>query len=198
MLQWLNQYSGALNALFNLGMVTIWLVYFNLVVAAYKRQRQTKLIIDCVQHGEAQDCVVINMSPEPVFLDAIVASVNHGDDKTYLQPARHSDHTDKSHENSFRFGALQQGKMTNIGSFDEILRESGISLDDGCQNLELTVVAVYGPEDLPVGCSRCFAIKRDEDTSKLSVSAESSISNQIRSRKDRRKLENLLRERNGF
>ena len=67
MWQWIDQNSGALNVLLNLGILVVWSFYLQLFVAGYRRERSSKILISCGA-GEAADthCFVCNMSAEAI------------------------------------------------------------------------------------------------------------------------------------
>ena len=93
-------------------------------------------------------------------------------------------------------GALRVGDMRDFGDFGSLLKrlrrarglEAGQAWPDSNSAfvLELTVVAIYGPEDLPVAARRSFTLCREEDRPK--VRPRTIDTQQVRDRTERRRV----------
>lgn len=173
----------------NFVMVAVWLLYFQLLYVAYRRQRQPKILINpSMEEGTGARCLIANMSPEPVFVDSIFVTVERSGmwHRAQLYDFDRADRKDTQSEHRFRQGPLGQGNFTDIGSFGQIIDEAlGDNRHDanGPVELELTVIAIYGPEDLPVASTRKFTAGRD------GIRPNDPGTRQIRSRRKRRRLQ---------
>lgn len=203
MWQWIDQNSGALNVLLNLGILAVWSFYLQLFVAGYRRERQSKILVTCgAGEGAQAHCFVCNMSSEPIYVVDVIATM-HGGGEAWVGSI-----TDNEREEEERplevtartkQGALKVGDMRDFGDFASLLRrirrarglgESDWPEDDRAITLELTVVAVYGPEDLPVAARRSFVLDVEDGAQR--VRPQTVDTAQVRSRTERRRVHRTM------
>lgn len=208
MWQWMSQNSQTLTMLANFGMLAVWLLYLQLFLRGYRRQRRCKILITVGGPARpAARCLITNMSAEAVYIQAIVASVSTGEE-TWSRSITEYELQDEAHppgdsRQMTRQGPLRRGDVRDIGSFaDLVLRarhahgdwepDDHLSEELRSTELMLTVVATYDSEDLLVGAERCFALPAGEAGAE--VRPKTPEAQQIRSRRARRRLERHLRE----
>lgn len=175
MMDWVSQNSSAITALTSLCTLLVWLFYAQLLYLNFKRQRQPKIIINRGFGRTMQArCVISNMSPEPIFIEHIIAILHTDQGAISRDLIDFEESTAKEGEVSrlietTRQGPMLSGSYNHIGTFrdiiDRVLRFHGLPSEDfratdgrTLQAIELRVIAVYGSEDSPVGASRTFAL----------------------------------------
>jgi hypothetical protein len=212
MMDWVSQNSSAITALTSLCTLLVWLFYAQLLYLNFKRQRQPKIIINRGFGRTLQArCVISNMSPEPIFIEHIIA-ILHTDQGAisrdlidFEESTAGQGEADRLVETT-RQGPMLSGSYNHIGSFrdiiDRVLRFHDLPSEDfratdgrTLQAIELRVIAVYGSEDSPVGASRTFA---------LTMSSEGEVlvptrldTRRYASRPKRREVRRWMREQDG-
>ncbi|WP_338608762.1 hypothetical protein V6617_02080 [Pelagibacterium nitratireducens] len=203
MLQWFVEYSDAINAASGVAMLFVWMAYLQVFLRSYSRQVRPKIVINRAG-GSALDahCFVSNMSSEAMYLESVIVTVRSGE-----QVATHTvtdivpldgdkspvDPRERTHQ-----GPLRPGEYTSVGTFDEILdkviRQSEdpqiFSESRDPVVLEVMIIADYSSEDLLVGAKRRFKAEWRGETWYLG--AESAETRQIRSRRERRKIRDIV------
>ncbi|MBZ8134178.1 hypothetical protein [Afifella sp. IM 167] len=206
MWNWISENSSAIAAVTSVGTLLVWLVYLQLILSNFRRQRRSTILINRgAGSGLGGHCLISNMSTSAVYLTSIIATMKT-EDRTFqhaLTDLRELDETMKGDPRSiFKQGPLQPGEYLDIGTFRDLIQQMGESEDGPAQgedwasvveSLELTAVAVYGSDDLLVGSRRTFELRKDED-GRTSVCPTTLDSVQIRSRRERRKIGALLQE----
>lgn len=212
MMDWVSQNSSAITALTSLCTLLVWLFYAQLLYLNFKRQRQPKIIINRGFGRTMQArCVISNMSPEPIFIEHIIAILHTDQGAISRDLIDFEESTAKEGEVSrlietTRQGPMLSGSYNHIGTFrdiiDRVLRFHGLPSEDfratdgrTLQAIELRVIAVYGSEDSPVGASRTFA---------LTMSSEGKVlvptrldTRRYASRPKRRVVRRWMREQDG-
>ncbi len=164
-----------------------------------------------INHGEGRTldahCLVTNMSREPVHIQSVVAKViteNHIY-TAYITDAEdiRQSGIDTGWQRLTRQGPLQPGTMTDMGTFDCIIEyaetnaiEAGErftgKLDAVAENIEITILGIYGSEDLLIGATRKFGLAKSDSGS--AIRASEALTRQITRRRERRKLLKELNE----
>ena len=211
MMDWLSQHSDAISALTGICTLLVWLFYAQLLYLNFRRQRQPKIIINRGFGRSLQArCVISNMSPEPIFIEHIVA-ILHTDQGTISQDLIDFEvSTAKEGEVSrlietTRQGPMLSGSYNHIGTFqdiiDRVLRFHEIPSEDfqstdgrTLQAIELRVIAVYGSEDSPVGAARTFDLTTTQSGETLVPT--SLITRRYASRFKRRRVRRWMRDLN--
>ena len=179
MMDWISQNSPAITALTSVCTLFVWLFYAQLLYLNFRRQRQPKIIINRGFGRTLQArCVISNMSPEPIFIEHIVA-ILHTDQGTLSKDMIDFEASPGERDEASRLiettrqGPMLSGSYNHIGTFQDIigriLRFHGLPSDDfqsvdgrTLQSIELQVIAVYGSEDSPVGAARTFELTMGE------------------------------------
>ncbi|WJH38459.1 hypothetical protein N7E02_07510 (plasmid) [Aliirhizobium terrae] len=208
MLELLQANAPIVSAAASLGTLCIWAVYLQIFVGGHRRQVKPMLVIN---HGEERalnaHCLVTNMSREPVHIQSVVAKVKT-DNHTYTayitdaEDIRQSG-IDTGWQRMTRQGPLQPGTMADMGTFDCIIAyaeanaiEAGehftSKLDAVAENIEITILGIYGSEDLLIGATRKFDLTKSDGRS--AIRASEALTRQITRRRERRKLLKELNE----
>lgn len=204
MWDWIKENSSALSILLSLGTMIVWIAYFQILYLSYSRQRRTKMLINRgAGTGLESRCLISNMGAEPLYVVTIIAALREGDD---LITAEVTD-LDSSEVSDIRHaregthqGPMMSGEYMDAGRFSALMarcaRANGRSTDDletRFDSLELIVIGAYGAEDLSVGARRSFKLGGEAGSRSLVPTTVST--RQMRSRRDRRRLERHLQER---
>lgn len=208
MLELLQANAPIVSAAASLGTLCIWAVYLQIFVGGHRRQVKPMLVIN---HGEGRalnaHCLVTNMSREPVHIQSVVAKVTTGGNTytAYITDAEDIRRSglDTGWQRMTRQGPLQPGTMADMGTFDCIIEyaeanaiEAGEhlaeKLDAIAEGIEITILGIYGSEDLLIGATRKFDLKKSDNGS--AIRASEALTRQITRRRERRKLLKELNE----
>jgi hypothetical protein len=204
--QWLTASGSALNFFVNLGLLVIWGTYLHLILQQYKQDRRCKMLISLAGQGDLRSrCLISNMSVKPVYIERVaVAFVNNEGEKVDSAvtdfETGDQDSGSYSPKEKTRQGPLHSGEWRDLGSISnlaksvwnvgdehQVTEKIGLLGDaDPPSEFEITVVALYDTEDLPVGARRRFALGKGDKACciwPLSVQTE-----QIRGSHDRAQL----------
>lgn len=191
-MQWLAKYSDTISALTGLGMLMVWVIYLQVFVSSYRRQlRATLLITRGPGSGVEARCFLSNMSSGPVYIASVQVQIETAGGVTIRPVTDAFDPRTKKAaviRERTRQGPLGEGETRDIGSFQELIEDASCnsSATQHLRSVVIEVVGLYGSEDLPVGASRCFVVF--EDNEELYVQGKNLQTEQIRKRRDRRKL----------
>ena len=203
MLAWIASHQQVLSVLINFSMLVVWLAYLQIFVIGYIRQRRPNILINRGGGSTLEArCLISNMSAEAIYVASIIATLEI-DGGRWSDPITDGELPDRWREdqapNITRQGPLSSGDYRDIGHFqgfvERVAERTGAPsvLQRGEPfTLELLIVAYYASEYLPVGARRRFVISRDGPTWKLA--AQSVGTKQVRSRRDRKRIEQGLRE----
>lgn len=206
--EWLSGNADTISALASIGTLTIWTVYLHIFWRSHRRQGTAKLMINA---GEGRQlsarCFVTNMSERAVFIQSVIVDLRTpcGLHRAYISDAEDVRRAERPSDwkHLTRQGPVDPGKLVDMGSFETILdyavhvsageekfSESG--LGQHVQEFEITVIGVYGSEDMLIGASRRFQIERSGGKPLLrSATVET---HQITSSRERRRLAKELAE----
>jgi hypothetical protein len=208
MLDLLQANAPIVSAAASLGTLCIWTVYLQIFVGGHRRQVKPMLVIN---HGEGRalnaHCLVTNMSREPVHIQSVVAKIitkNHTY-TAYITDAEdiRQSGIDTGWQRMTRQGPLQPGTMADMVTFDCIIEYAEASeieagehftgkLDAVAENIEITILGIYGSEDLLIGATRKFDLPKSDSGS--AVRASEALTRQITRRRERKKLLKELHE----
>ena len=201
MLGWITQYSDVLQVVLNAVMVVIWMIYLQIFLVSYRRQRRADILINLGSGaGRRARFFVSNLSLEPVYLLDVLVEL------TTQDGAREADITDRAETSGAQLnspteatnqGPLKSGEFIDIGNLDDLLKRASPQLKD--VDLDLTtafaitvVVHTASTPDI-VGARRCFRISRDGR--EVTLLPTQVAATQIRSLWGRRHLRRKLRRR---
>lgn len=206
MWHWLSQNTAILSLAVSIAMLIVWVVYLQLLLNGYRRQRSSSILISRgAGHGIRSRCLITSMSAEPLYVTSIVATLVTAE-KSYeyaLTDLRDlPEDLGADPRSSMRQGSLSTGEYLDIGHFDEFVAQLAEtdpelcrlnSWTDAVTAIELTVVALYGSDRLPVGASRRFSFVK-MDTGGLRIRPDTLWTRQLHTRHQRRQLVRKLAE----
>ncbi|MEX0760017.1 MAG: hypothetical protein WD100_10595, partial [Tistlia sp.] len=80
MLSWLADHTDPLNLLVNVGMLLVWLFYFELLLSNYRNQKRPKILVNRgAGTGWESHCLITNMSEKVVYVSAVIVRVGVGE-----------------------------------------------------------------------------------------------------------------------
>ncbi|WP_299822499.1 hypothetical protein [uncultured Jannaschia sp.] len=197
-MDWLRQNSDVLNVALNGAMLLVWVLYLQVFLSGFRRQRRAMIVIG-MGAGPGLDarCLLSNMSEDSIYVANLIARVEAGEDgwdASFID--RHDlpdEEAGRDPMRRTRQGPLGAGDYMDAGAFGDLLAravpegrdpEAVFARDEGLLTVE--VVALYAAEDLPVAARRRFRIRPAEDGPRLE--AVDLHTEQIRSHRQRRKL----------
>lgn len=178
-------------------MTLAWVAYLHLALTQYRRSNRPFLVI---QHAHESDpsalCLFVNLSKEPVHLQAVIARVHRGDKCTVFRITDYErlTATEQHVQSKLRQGPIQPGGYLVLGSFADIMlgKQSKDEEDDqsstdrlcGIDSLELCVAVVYASKNYHIGARRYFFL--EHLNKKTKIHAHSIFTEQLVQRKHRR------------
>ncbi|EAU43244.1 hypothetical protein FP2506_10381 [Fulvimarina pelagi HTCC2506] len=177
-------------------MLCVWVVYLQLLLNSYLRQRRSSILITRgAGTGLKARCLITNMSQEPVYVTSLIAELQTDQDKSEIQLTdmrELSEDLGMDPRSAMRQGSLERGRYLDIGHFDALIEQlandaPNIERKTDIKAVEMTVVALYGPEELPVGAKRRFTVdwQADENTR---ITPNTVVTQQIHKNSERRRL----------
>lgn len=200
MWNWLSQNTAVLSLAVSMAMLIVWIVYLQLLLYGYQRQRRSSILISRgAGQGIRSRCLITSMSAEPLYVTSIIATL---DTEARSYEYALTDLRDLPEDlgadprSSMRQGSLSTGDYLDIGHFDDLVEQlvetdAELSRLGAWANtvtaLDLTVVALYGPDLIAVGASRRFSFV-DDGAGCLRIRPDSLTTRQLRFRRQRRQL----------
>ena len=182
MFQWLKDNSQVLTLFAQCCTLGVWVLYAQLLLNNYKRQRQPRLFIN-------QLTVILKTNRETLYTDVTDIRESGQDDvdpDLVLGQATHQ-------------GPLNTGDFTHIGTFQGLIRRAaeynGLTLEDHrppegwvFEGLEIRAVAFYGSDHDPIGVRRRFRLGQ-HDGHYCALIAEDWQTQQLTTRRQRRMVQ---------
>lgn len=194
MLAWVKANTDLLNLLLNAGMLLVWIAYLQVFLLGYLRQRQPSVLVTRgAGVGLDARCIVGNMSADPVYVMSIIArlSAPSGITAGSVTDLQGSDKDDGAPLSEVtKQGPLLPGHYMQVDTYRHIIaRLAGGGSNEGQEGheIEITVIAAHGSDDLLIGARRAFRVER-RDGQLVLVSLQYATE-QIRSRAARRRLQ---------
>ncbi|ORE88131.1 hypothetical protein [Aurantimonas sp. 22II-16-19i] len=208
MLEWISDNSELINVFANLGMLGIWAFYLQMLWSSFSRDRRPRLLITRGMRSSLEArCLVTNMSRDTIFIRSIIVVLEtRGGELRY--PVTEIEEIEDTGDagdikQQTRQGPIESGAMRDLGSFAAIVTHV---LDyagpddppgphngwDGLKAFTIYVIGIYGPDEISIGARRSYDIIEDDGGIKLSPRTIDAV--QIRSRKERREIDRMLRE----
>jgi hypothetical protein len=208
MLDYMQANAPIVSAIASVGTLTIWAIYLHIFVSGHQRQIKPMLIINRVEgSGLNARCFVTNMSRDPVHIQSVVAKVVMARQEyvSYITDAEdvRQAGNPSGWERMTRQGPLQPGTMVDMGAYGCILDyvaqscledarfESSSLIYDAFQ-LEITILGIYGSEDLLIGATRVFDF--DRTGSEITLRPCDAHTRQITGKRERLLLASRLAE----
>lgn len=178
-------------------MTLAWVGYLHLALTQYRRANRPFFVI---QHAHEDDpsalCLFVNLSKEPIHLQAAIARVHRGDECTSYRITNYERITeaDQHVQSKLRQGPIQPGGYLVLGSFADIMlgnqsedeNSDEITADklSEINSLELCVAVVYASKKYHIGARRHFLLEQFGEKTK--IRAYSIFTEQLIQRKHRR------------
>lgn len=197
---WVTEHSEPLNLAVNLAMLCVWILYFQLLLQSFRRQKRSNILIN---RGAGNDpdsrCIISNMSTSPLYVQAILIEIRCGS-KTWqttisdTEKLGEGESASKSMERTGQ-GPLREGEFMDAGSFAYLVRTAvgrGRLGSDTPQDIgeidfiKITVAAVYTAVDRLVGACRTFRVTKHGDG--FLIIPEGALAKQLTSRSARHRL----------
>ncbi|WP_174801075.1 hypothetical protein [Martelella limonii] len=200
MWSWINDNSGAISALASIATLFIWAIYLQMLFNSYREGRRAKILINRGASPTLDGhCLVGNMSAKAIFIDAVlldftVKTENGRQDFSYsLSNLTFDEQSAPDPRTKLFQGPLDAAEHLDLGTFRGLISKMsppGFNSFETIESLCITIVATYSSEDRPVAAERVFDIigARDE----LVVSPRSYAAHQLRSKRDRRRIERTM------
>lgn len=165
-LEFLRQNAPLLSAFASVGGFFIWTIYAILFYSELRYRRSPHIFIHAAGNGgSSTECLIINLSSEPVHVLCSLASR----DEIAMQIQASPDQ-DLPLKVRAKQGPLDTGESLSLGRFESIARElEGIAGgvgeseegDASEQQIDVRVAAIYGQSDLPIGATRRFIYNKE-------------------------------------
>lgn len=199
MTAWLSDNVDLLGLAVNVAMLCVWIVYLQLLLNGYRRQRRSSILITRgAGSGVRSRCLVTNMSVEPIYVTSLIATMvsPSGRYEVALTDLRDlPEDLGVDPRSTMGQGSLVTGQYIDLGHFDDLITQltqdrPDAPAPDAVTELELVVVALYGSSHRPVGAERHFALEaRDAGVRIVPQTVETQ---QLRSRRARLNLRRQL------
>ena len=174
MFSFISDNSSAISAISNVVMVAVWIVYLQLLLNNFLRQRRSSLIVSCsVSPDNTPTCFVSNMSERGFHIQIISGTVDVDG-----EPFR-ADVTEpfaNNHETSFQ-RPLAAGQSLELGTFRDLLDRILVARTDlerdllekhGQLDIHITIVGIHGPSRGAVAARRGFRVRQEDGEMKAS------------------------------
>lgn len=195
---WLLANAAAISAAASIATLFVWILYLQLFYAGYRRQMRAKILITRGGgHSIKSRCIITNMSPELVFVSAIVIELRFENRALTcsLSDIERGSYDGRDRRSELLQGPLASGDYLDIGSFEELvssgLEDKKLSLSM-VDSINVIVAGNYALHDQLVAAERSFDIQAVDE--RQLIEPQQATANQIRSRHGRRRIAALLRE----
>ncbi|NDW07425.1 hypothetical protein [Jiella pacifica] len=208
MLEWITKNADLINVFANLGMLGIWAFYLQMLYSSFSRDRRPRLLITRGMRSDLEArCLVTNMSRDTIFIRSIIVVLETGAGElrypvTEIEEIENTGDAGDIKQQT-RQGPIESGAMRDLGSFSAIVTHV---LDykgpndppgphngwDGLKALTVYIIGVYGPDEISIGAKRAYDLAEEDGILKLKPRTIDAV--QIRSRKERREIDQMLRE----
>jgi len=201
MLDWLKDNTELLSLLISAAMAVIWLVYLQVILMGFIRQRRPVILItrSAALDGQAR-CFVTNMGSEAIYVLNLVAEL-HTEKRKYAAVV--TDRVEQKFEDLNRpsertnQGPLDSGSFFDAGSFHELEMRARNAIshplnDDDITCLTITVAAATGHASHLAAAWRSFRIEHVDGERRFIP--ETVLTKQIQRNWRRNKLGRLLAE----
>lgn len=204
-MEWITDNAEAISAIASVLTLFVWVFYAQLLYANYSRQRRARIIINrgSGKHIDSL-CLVSNMSAESIYVQHIVAVLEYSGRELQLDISDFQQASGEGPEYSTHQGPLGSGDYLHVGSFNNLLQRvadafdiemSGFHPKNGLRfdAIEIRLIAVYGPEDSPIGARRRFLL-RDSGDDDYSIIPDSLDTKRLTSKRERRMIRGWMRK----
>ena len=199
---WVNENAAAISAVASVATLLIWAIYLQMLFSGFREGRRAKILIN--RGGSPTldgHCLVANMSAKAIFIDAVLLDFNVKTETgrehfSYSLSNLTFDDDSVSDPRAKLFqGPLDAAEHLDLGTFRALIKKMSPPDFDRFETIEdinITIVATYTSEDRPVAAERVFDIVGERD--ELVVSPRRYAASQLRSQRQRRRIERLMRD----
>lgn len=208
MLEWITANADLINVFANLGMLGIWAFYLQMLYSSFSRDRRPRLLITRGMRSDLDArCLVTNMSRDTIFIRSILVVLETGSGElrypvTEIEEIENTGNAGEIKQQT-RQGPIESGAMRDLGSFSAIVTHvldyKGPNDPPGPHNgwegltaFTVYIIGVYGPDEDSIGAKRAYDLVEKDGETRLSPRTIDAV--QIRSRKERREIDRMLRE----
>lgn len=197
MFEWLGNNASTITALGSLLTVVIWVLYLNLFYREYRTRGVPHIVI---KQGYGFDldtsCYISNMGHYAVdVIAALIRAQRAGESVVFVA----SEMSERAPDHRRAERPLQAGNVLELATFRSLVRQAEEQLpptsadaDDDHMELEVRVVALVGPQQVPRGARRRFHVFPDEGT--RHVQPHDVLPQQLSSRRQRRLVRQWLEQ----
>ncbi|WP_333683765.1 hypothetical protein [Pontibaca methylaminivorans] len=203
---WLADNSTAVQAVTGIVTALVWVVYLQILVSGFRRQRRSIILI----YGAGNDNIdprifVSNLGFESIYILEILLAVRTCDgwremsitDRTEVAPDKLASPSETSVQ-----GPLASGAWVDIGSTGDLLArmsrfDTEMSQNDLIEHIRITVAAVTAATTGIVAAEMDFAVRPYREDGRLQLKPQRLHATQIRSRAGRREIARRLGRRLG-
>ncbi|WP_146010311.1 hypothetical protein [Acidimangrovimonas sediminis] len=199
MLDWISAHSALLNVAINGGMLAVWVVYLQIFVTTYRQARSPRVLINRAMGSDIDaQCIVSNMSQEPVYPQSVYCTVHYrgGSFSATITDREIFQDTGRDQPKGVTAqGPLKQGAFLSLGSFRNLMdvtsrhsdEDSALARhDDAVEGMEIMVVCAFGGDNLEIAANRAFRI--DTGTDPWSIIPRFPQTDQIAGRAERKRI----------
>ena len=202
MLNWIAQHSSALQVFLNGLMVLIWILYLQVFLTSFRRQRRSDVLITLgAGVGLSARCFVTNLGLEPVYLLDLLIEI---ETEKGTHNARITDRTELTDEElnnpaeATNQGPLKSGEFIDIGNFETLIKRASSRRqtyhpEADVFSIEITALVATATTSSLAGASRKYMVRSREG--KIHLFPTEIIATQVRSRAGRRRLRKKLSRR---
>lgn len=188
MWSWISENHGAVSAVASCLTLVVWLLYFQLLYLGFRNTQRASILISIAGGPQlAAECILANLSREPIYVEAVAISIQ-GEGGANVRSL--SDLQMDVRRTDVRSGAMQgplgSGEMIMLGSFRDLLLRADCE-QTGDVRFTLTAIGIYSGGDRLVAAEREFLLT---DGCLRSTSLEA---RQLRSWHERKRMKQLLR-----
>lgn len=199
MWEWFQHNSGAISSIATLATLVVWIGYFQVLLNGYRHRMRARILIN---RGGGRNidarCVLSNMSSEPIYIEAIVISLEGDEDDQICSLSDFEIRSSSEVDPRVKMlqGPLDSAEMVDIGSYREILDQimdfNGRSGAGYTGKFTITVIATYTAENALVASERTY--EAYEDGGKVRLYSPTVSAQMVRSKRERRRLQRLLEQ----
>ena len=201
-MDWLSSHSAALGVIVNTAMLIVWIVYLNIFLVSYLRQRrQCILITQGAGTGLSARCFVSNLGLEPIYIVDVLVTLTGPELQHTINVTDRIHLEDKDLENpreATNQGPMRTGDHSNIGEFAKLVDRAMVAAPENfhletVNSVSVTVVAATAARGSLIGARRTYALEC-HDGERL-LRARTVMAKQITGRAGRRALQRDLEDR---
>jgi hypothetical protein len=198
-MSWIAEHSSVLQVFVGVINACVWLFYLHLFLTSFRRQQESVILI---HRGASDDdrarCIVSNMGSEPIYVLSVIAELTIDGEVCASRVTDREEIDMDSFDDPLRRtsqGPLKSGDFIDIGSFHDLAnrtlhRVAPNKTPEAVDRLCITVVAASSHASALVGATREFVRKPEGEG--YTVVPTSLVAHQLRSRSERRRVQQLM------